>query len=512
MEYVIGIDIGTSATKTLLMSSDGTVAAQASREYPLYQPGNGWAEQDPEDWRRAVLETLKEVTEKSGAAKEEIKGIGFSGQMHGLVMLDEAGKPLRPSIIWCDQRSSAQVEEMLRLMPLDKWMEITANPPIAAWTAAKILWVKENEPELYGKCRHILLPKDYIRYILTGEFATDVSDASGMQLLDVKNRRWSQEVLNTLDIDPALLGRVYESQEVTGTLLPEIARACGLTPDVKVVAGAADNAAAAVGTGVVLDNEAFTTIGTSAIVYTHLDHFTRIPDGGLHVCCCAVPGGYFTMGGPQAAGLSLEWFKDAFCRDMEEEAKQKGTDIYTLINEAAAGIAPGSERLIYMPYLMGERTPHMNPKCRGAFVGLNTIHGKAHMLRAIMEGITYSLADCNNILKELGNTVTSMRVCGGGSKSRVWRQIMADLYECEIRVLKQEEGPAYGAAILAGVGAGVFDNVVDTCQRFISTSRAEMPVYWEVKRYRNYHRLYDRLYEDMKTDFGLLYDLESLEE
>lgn len=508
MQYLIGIDIGTSATKTILMDEEGKVIAQASKEYPLYQPDNGWAEQDPEDWRNAVLSTVKKVVTASGISKDEVKGIGLSGQMHGLVMLDESGLPIRKSIIWCDQRSSAQAEKMLALLPMEKWMELTANPPIAAWTAAKFLWVREQEPELYKKCRHILLPKDYIRYVLTGIFATDVSDASGMQLLDVKNRCWSKEVLEKLDINPEFLGRVYESQEVTGTLLPEIAEELGLTEQVKVVGGAADNAAAAVGTGVVNHNEAFSTIGTSAIVYTHIDHYTRIPEGALHVCCCAVPGCWFTMGGPQAAGLSLEWFKDYYCQDYIEQAKKEQTDIYSFINKRAAEIPPGSERLIYMPYLMGERTPHMNPKCRGAFVGLNIIHTKSHMLRAIMEGITYSLADCNNILKNLGNRVTKMKACGGGSKSPVWRQIMADLYDCELYTLKQEEGPAYGAAILAGVGAGVFEDIQTPCRAFIQTAQVTRPQPEEVKQYKRYHRLYDKLYEDMKESFIELYSID----
>ena len=242
MRYLIGIDIGTSATKTILMDEEGNVAAQAVRDYPLYQPDNGWAEQEPEDWKQAVLETLKQVVEQSGVNRDDIKGIGLSGQMHGLVMLDEAGNPIRRSIIWCDQRSGQQVDEMLKLLPYEKWLEITANPPIAAWTAAKLLWVKRHEPEIYAKCRHILLPKDYIRYVLTGQFATDVSDASGMQMLDVKNRCWSDEVLEVLGVQKEMLGKVYESQEVTGRLLQSVAEKCGLTADVKVVAGSADNA------------------------------------------------------------------------------------------------------------------------------------------------------------------------------------------------------------------------------------------------------------------------------
>ena len=373
MNYLIGVDVGTSATKTVLFDENGTVVASASREYPLYQPENGWAEQKPEDWRDAVLATLKAVAEQSGVPAEEIKGIGISGQMHGLVMLDEEGEVIRPSIIWCDQRTGREVEDMLEIMPRERWIEITANPPLTGWTAAKILWVRKHEPENYQRCRHILLPKDYIRYVLTGDFATEVSDASGMQLLDVPGRCWSEEVLHALDIDESLLGTVYESCQVTGTLLKTVEDQTGLTADVKVVGGAGDNAAAAVGTGIVRDGTAFTTIGTSGVVFAHSSKVSIDPKGRVHTCCCAVPGAWHIMGVTQGAGLSLKWFKDQFCQDYVEEAGTRGKDVYDLINEDAAGIAPGSDRLIYLPYLMGERTPHLDPDCRGVFFGLSAI-------------------------------------------------------------------------------------------------------------------------------------------
>lgn len=341
MRYLIGIDVGTSATKTVLFDEEGRVTASASQEYPLYQPHNGWAEQRPEDWRDAVLSTLKQVVADAGVPADEIKGIGISGQMHGLVMLDEMGEVIRPSIIWCDQRTGREVEDMLHILPRERWIEITANPPLTGWTAAKILWVRKHEPECYERCRHILLPKDYIRYILTGDFATEVSDASGMQLLDVPGRCWSQEVLEKLKIDPALLGRVYESCEVTGTILPEIAAKTGLSEATKVVGGAGDNAAAAVGTGVVKDGTAFTTIGTSGVVFAHSDRVTIDPKGRVHTCCCAVPGAFHVMGVTQAAGLSLKWFKDNFCEDYVEQARGLGVDVYDLINQDIAAVRGG---------------------------------------------------------------------------------------------------------------------------------------------------------------------------
>ena len=504
MNYLIGIDVGTSATKTVLFDEAGTVVASASREYPLYQPKNGWAEQQPQDWRDAVLATVRTVVRQAAVIKENIKGIGISGQMHGLVMLDEAGDVIRPSIIWCDQRTGEEVEDMLRLMPLERWIQITANPPLTGWTAAKILWVRKHEPENYARCRHILLPKDYIRYVLTGVFATEVSDASGMQLLDVPGRCWSPEVLDVLEIDPAFLGRVYESCEVTGTLLPEIAAETGLSVDTKVVGGAGDNAAAAVGTGIVRDGTAFTTIGTSGVVFAHSSKLSIDPKGRVHTCCCAVPGAWHVMGVTQGAGLSLKWFKDQFCQDYVAAAAALGKDPYDLINDDVRTIPPGSDKLLYLPYLMGERTPHLDPDCRGVFFGLSAIHTRKHLLRAVMEGVAYSLCDCNQILKEMGVEVTRMMACGGGGKSPNWRQMLADLYNCPVKTVKQDEGPALGVAILAGVGCGIYPSVEAACDELLSTASSTEPIPEETEIYTRYHQLYQTLYTSLKNDFKTL--------
>ena len=501
MNYLVGIDVGTSATKTVLFDEKGNVVSSVSQEYPLYQPHNGWAEQKPEDWRDAVLKTLKEVVAESGVSGEDVKGIGISGQMHGLVMLDEAGEVIRPSIIWCDQRTGAEVEDMLSIMPRERWIEITANPPLTGWTAAKILWVRKNEPENYKRCRHILLPKDYIRYILTGEFATEVSDASGMQLLDVAGRCWSEEVLEKLDIPREWLGKMYESCQVTGQLLPEIATATGLTTDTKVVGGAGDNAAAAVGTGVVKDGTAFTTIGSSGVVFAHSSQITIDPKGRVHTCCCAVPGAWHVMGVTQGAGLSLKWFKDNFCQDYVAQAEEAGVDVYDLINRDIEKIPVGSDRLVYLPYLMGERTPHLDPDCRGVFFGLSAIHTKAHLLRAVMEGVSYSLADCNDILKEMGVQVDQMMACGGGGKSPIWRQMLSDLYDCQVKTVHQSEGPALGVAILAGVGCGIYESVEKACEQLISVNKCSEPAGENVKKYYEYHQLYKRLYGNLKESY-----------
>lgn len=508
MNYLVGIDVGTSATKTVLFDERGNGIAWASKEYPLYQPRNGWAEQRPEDWRDAVLETLKKVTDESGVPPEDVKSIGLSGQMHGLVMLDGKGAVIRPSIIWCDQRTKREAEDMLSIMPREQWIGITANPPLTGWTAAKILWVRNHEPENYERCRHILLPKDYIRYVLTGVFATEVSDASGMQLMDVPGRRWSGEVLEKLHIPEEWLGKMYESCQVTGYLLPEIARATGLTTNTAVVGGAGDNAAAAVGTGVVKDGRAFTTIGTSGVVFAHSSQVTIDPKGRVHTCCCAVPGAWHVMGVTQAAGLSLKWMKDNFCQDYVVKAREEGRDVYDLINRDVEKIPAGSGRLIYLPYLMGERTPHLDADCRGVFFGLSAIHTRAHVLRAVMEGVAYSLCDCKDVLGEMGIGVDEMMACGGGGKSPVWRQMLSDLYKCRVQTVKQSEGPALGAAILAGVGCGVYESVDTACEALILPETLCEPREREAGVYETYHGLYKRLYGALKDEFKELGGLE----
>ena len=381
------------------------------------------------------------------------------------------------------------------------------NPPLTGWTAAKILWVRKNEPENYNRCRHILLPKDYIRYILTGVFATEVSDASGMQLLDVPGRCWSDEVLKALNIDKNLLGKVHESCEATGTLLPDVAKELGLSEKCIVAGGAGDNAAAAVGTGVVKDGTAFTTIGTSGVVFAHTSKPAIDPKGRIHTCCCAVPGAWHMMGVTQAAGLSLKWFKDQFCQDYVKEAEAKGVDVYDQINQDVASVAPGSDRLLYLPYLMGERTPHLDPDCRGVFFGLSAIHTRKHLLRAVMEGVAYSLCDCNEILQEMGVKVDCMKACGGGGKSPVWRQMLADLYNCSVERVVQDEGPALGVAILAGVACGLYESVEKACDQLITRRDSTEPKAEDVAVYEKYHRLYQKLYTSLKNDYKELAEL-----
>ncbi len=504
MAYLIGVDCGTSGTKTVLFHEDGTPLASVTIEYPMYQPQNGYAEQDPLDWKNAMLQSMRQVIAKSGVSKTEIKGIGISGQMHGLVMLDKDGSVLRRSIIWCDQRTTDEVAEMNRVVGREKLMEITANPALTGWTAAKILWVRNHEPEIYDKCCHILLPKDYLRYVLTGEFATEVSDASGMQLLDVPKRDWSDELLGLLQIDKSLLAKVYESCEVTGTLTAEMADFLGLSPQTIVVGGAGDNAAAAVGTDVVQDGKAFTTIGTSGVVFAHTSAMAMDPKGRVHTCCAAVPNSWHVMGVTQGAGLSLKWFRDNFCDAEKQTAKWMGVDEYYLMDQEAAKVPVGANRLLYLPYLMGERTPHLDPNARGVFFGLSAVHTKRDMLRAVLEGVTYSLRDCVEVFREMGIEVDDMMACGGGGTSPLWRSMLADLYQCPVKTLASKEGPALGVAILASVGAGIYSSVPEACQAIIKPDKTQQPIPENVPLYEAYYQLYREIYPALQNEFGKL--------
>ena len=507
MNYVIGVDIGTSGTKTVLFDEKGSVIASKTIEYPMYQPKNGYAEQDPSDWANAAIQTIKAVVAKSGVKKEDVKGIGLSGQMHGLVMLDKDNEVIRRSIIWCDQRTANEVDEMNRKLGREKLIEITANPALTGWTAAKILWVKNNEPENYERCRHILLPKDYIRFVLTHEYATEVSDASGMQLLNVPKRDWSDEIIDGLGLDRSMLGRVYESCEVTGGLTADIAEAVGLCEGTPVVGGAGDNAAAAVGTGVVEDGKAFTTIGTSGVVFAHTSKISIDKLGRVHTCCAAVPNSWHVMGVTQGAGLSLKWFRDNFCNAEKETSEMMGVDPYYLMDKEAAEVPIGSNRLLYLPYLMGERPPHLDPDARGVFFGLSAMHRKRDLLRAVMEGVSYSLRDCVEVFKQMDINVSDMMACGGGGSSPLWRQMLADLYACPVKTASSKEGPALGVALLAAVGTGLYSSVPEACREVVKTDKIQEPIAENIKPYDDCYRLYTEIYPALKESFKKLAEL-----
>ncbi len=492
--YLIGIDLGTGGTKAMLFDGHGGVAAEAMEEYPLYQPRNGWAEQDADDWIRAGFGAVKAVLEKSGVNPSEIAGVGLSGQMHGLVMLDGEGRVLNRSLIWCDQRTAKECLEITERVGARRLLEITANPALTGFTASKILWVRNNQPEVYKACRRILLPKDYLRYKLTGLFATEVSDASGTQLLDIPRRRWSEEVLGALDIDINLLGRVFESPEITGHISREAAALTGLRAGTPVVGGAGDNAAAAVVTGGVFGGSAFVTIGTSGVLYAHTERLCVDPKGRVHTFCCAVPGAWHVMGVTQAAGLSLKWFRDNF---------YKGQN-YDELDEIAEAVPLGANRLLYLPYLMGERTPHLDADCRGAFIGLSAMHGRADMLRAVMEGVMYSQRDSLEILREMDLPIAEVYNCGGGAKSPFWRQMLSDIFGLPVKTVKCSEGPALGAAVLAAVGAGLYPSVKDGCKAMIADDKIHLPDSERHEQYELYYKLFTELYPRLKDDYKSL--------
>ncbi|MBQ7186252.1 MAG: xylulokinase [Ruminococcus sp.] len=507
MAFVIGVDCGTSGTKTVLFDEAGSVIASKTIEYPMYQPQNGYAEQWPGDWSNAMIDTIKAVMAQSGVSKDDVKGIGISGQMHGLVMLDKDNNVIRPSIIWCDQRTAKEVEWMNENVGEKKLIEITANPALTGWTAAKILWVKNNEPENFAKIAHILLPKDFLRFVLTNEYATEVSDASGMQLLDVPNRKWSDELISAFGLDKSWFGKVYESCEVTGTLTKCMAEELGLNEGTIVVGGAGDNAAAAIGTGVCEDGKAFTTIGTSGVVFAHTSSISIDPKGRVHTCCAAVPGSWHVMGVTQGAGLSLKWFRDNFCGSEKETAKYMGVDEYYLMDKQAETVPVGANRLLYLPYLMGERTPHLDPNARGVFIGLSAMHTKKEMLRAVMEGVSYSLRDCVEVFRDMDINVSDMMACGGGGSSPLWRSMLADLYNCPVKTAASKEGPALGVALLALTGAGVYSSVPEACKAVVKTDKIQQPDAAKVPEYEKYYQLYREIYPALKASFAKLASL-----
>ncbi len=494
MQYLIGIDVGTSGTKSVLFDTEGNLIASSMEEYPLYQPQNGWAEQNPEDWWQAVCRTLTEITKE---ADGEICGVGLSGQMHGLVMLDAKNEVIRPAILWCDGRTSAECREIEERIGRERLIEITANPALEGFTASKIMWVKKHEPEKYARCRHILLPKDYIRFRLTSEYATEVSDASGMQLLDVGKRVWSDEVCEKLEIDMTLLGKMHESAEVTGYITKEAAEETGLPEGTPVAGGAGDNAAAAIGTGVCENGKAFTTIGTSGVVFAHTDTPVIDKGGRVHTFCCAVPGAWHVMGVTQAAGLSLNWFKNTLAESLS----------YKEIDTQSKEIPVGADKLLYLPYLMGERTPVLDANARGVFFGLSAMHTKAHMARAVMEGVSYSLQSCRDVFDEMGIDTSDMTVCGGGAKSSFWRQMLSDVFGVIVKTTESTEGPALGAAILAGCAAGVYKSVPEGCRMAVKGGEETTPDAGRHEEYKKMYAVYRALYPAMRTSFRALSEL-----
>ncbi|MBJ7596754.1 MAG: xylulokinase [Candidatus Nephthysia bennettiae] len=447
---LLGLDAGTTGARAVAVDESGKLLASASAGYELSMPRPGWTEQDPALWWEACRRVLAEVSE---ACAGDFAGLGLTGQMHGSVFLDEAGVPIRPALLWNDQRTAGQCEEITELVGPSRLLEIAGNPALTGFQAPKILWLREEEPEAYTRVRHVLLPKDYLRYRLTGELITDVSDASGTLLLDVRARGWSPELLELLGVPRKWLPEVRESPELAGRLRPEVAAELGLPAGLPVAAGAGDNAAAAVGIGVIGGGLASSSIGTSGVLFVHTDEFTPDPSGRVHAFGHAVPGAYHVMGVTLAAGASLGWWRSIIGQDMS----------YDDLAALAGSAPPGSEGLVFLPHLFGERSPHLDPRARGLFLGLTARHTGAHLTRAVMEGVVFSLRQCLDVVRTLGVPVSEIRATGGGARNPLWLQLQADIYGIAVTRMAVDEGPAYGAALLAGVAAGVFPDLARAC-------------------------------------------------
>lgn len=500
MGFTIGVDIGTSGTKSLLVDPDGNILAEASSNYGLSMPKPLWTEQDPEDWWNAVVKTIRAVVKQSKVNRSDIRCIGLSGQMHGSVFLDKHDKVIRPALLWNDQRTANECDEITRLAGgREQLIRMVANPALTGFTAPKILWLRNNEPKRFEKLKKVLLPKDEIRRRLTGEYATDASDASGMLLLDVRNRCWSTELLSKLQLDIDLLGKVYESSEVTGTLTAAVAEKLGLSTDCKVVGGAGDCAAGAIGNGIVQKGIMTASLGTSGVMFVHSDQPQIDAQGRLHTFCHAVTGKWHMMGVTLSAAGSLQWFVENVCKEL---STRRGTDAYQTVNAEAAAVGAGSEGLFFAPYLAGERTPHADPYARGCFVGLTGKHDRGHMARAVMEGVAMSLRESLEIIKSLGVPIREMRLSGGGAKSALWRQIFADVMDQAACTINAEQGPAFGVALLASVGSGQFSNIEEACKATIEVVSKTQPKKPAVKQYNKQFPIYQSLYERLKGTFA----------
>jgi xylulokinase len=493
--YVLGIDVGTGGTRALIVDEKGRVVSSATADHePFASPQIGWAEQAPKDWWRACGGAVRKALGNASLSGEEIACVGFSGQMHGAVMLDETDEVVRPALIWCDVRTEKQCLDFTEKVGAERLIQLTCNPALPNFTLTKFLWVRENEPKNWRRVRSVMLPKDYVRFRLTGDRAIDMADASGTLLLDVAHRRWSREILQAAEIDESLLPKLYESPEVCGQVSAAGAAATGLKVGTPVVAGAGDQAAGATGMGIVTPGAVSATIGTSGVVFAATDRPALDAKGRLHTFCHAVPGRWHVMGVTQAAGLSLRWFRDRFGAGADD-----GRDPYERLTAEAAKAPVGSDGLLWAPYLMGERTPHLDPNARGALVGLTASHTRGHVVRAILEGVAFSLRDSFTLFAEMKVPVTRVRLGGGGARSPLWRQIQADVYGHEVEIVEAEEGAAYGAAILAGVGAKVWSSVDAACNEVVRVAQRVAPQPAAVKQLNASYAAYRRMYPALKA-------------
>jgi xylulokinase len=490
--YWLGVDVGTGGSRAILLDSGGREAAAVSVAHEdIMMEQALWAEQRPENWAGAAFEAIRGALAAAGITGNQVRGIGLSGQMHGLVILDQHHQVIRPALIWCDQRSQPQVDWINQRLGAAKVLEYTANPVLTGFTLPKLLWVRDHEPRRFESVRHLLLPKDYLRYRLTGELATEGSDASGTAMFDVVHRQWSFEMMDGLGLDRSILPRAYESVDVTGTISESAAASTGLAPGTPVAGGGGDQAASAVGNGVVEPGAVSCTLGTSGVIFAHMEHVAYDPDGRVHTFCHAVRDKWHVMGVTQGAGLSLQWFRNQFAPGMSYDE---------LLAEAAES-RPGARGLYWLPYLMGERTPHLDSAARGAWIGMTAKHTRADLIRALIEGVAYSQKDGLDLVAALGVNVASIRASGGGARSRLWRQILADILGTPVVTMASQEGSALGAAILAMVATGEYSSVLEACRAIVRERDVAEPRAEEAKIYAAGHAVYRSIYPALKPLF-----------
>ncbi|WP_211749722.1 xylulokinase [Paenibacillus sp. Marseille-Q4541] len=483
MSYVIGIDLGTSAVKTVLVNRSGEVLFESSEPYPLYQPKAGYSEQNPEDWVEQTLVSLRKLLGMSNVSPEDVTGLSFSGQMHGLVLLDKEGQVLRPAMLWNDTRTTAQCRRIEETLGADL-LQIAKNRALEGFTLPKILWVQEHEPEILEQASVFLLPKDYVRYRLTGDYAMDYSDAAGTLLLDVASKTWSESIAAAFSLPLTLCPRLVESFEEVGTLLPEIAKASGLNAETKVFAGGADNACGAIGAGILSEGQTMSSIGTSGVVLAYEERRELDFEGKVHFFNHGEKDAFYIMGVTLAAGYSLSWFKDTFAKDLSFDELLSGID----------QIPAGSKGLLFTPYLVGERTPHPDASVRASFIGMDAGHTLPHFGRAVLEGITFSLRESIDIIRESGKTIHEVVSIGGGAKNETWLQMQADIFNARIIKLESEQGPAMGAAMLAAYGCGWFDSLQACAAEFIRPAKTYEPNPETAARYDKLFALYQNVY------------------
>jgi len=493
MSYLLGLDIGTSGVKALLISVEGKIISSKTESYPLATPNSGWAEQSPYDWWEATVKVIKEIISNIPVDSCQIKGISLSGQMHSSVFLDEKMKVIRPAILWSDTRTSKQCKEIYtKAGGLDQLISYVSNPALEGFTAPKVLWLRENEPENYQKLKYILLPKDYIRYRLSNELFTEVSDAAGTLLFDVIKKRWSTGLLEKLEINQNLLPPVLNSFDLAGKITENIAEQTGLTPGTPVVAGGADNACGAVGSGIIEEGRVMVSIGSSGVVLAQTSNPQADQEGRIHLFNHACPDSWYMMGVMLSAGMSYEWLRRGLFNNRLSCSK---------LDQLAEEINPGSEGLIFLPYLYGERTPYNDANARGVYFGVSGKHDQRHFTRSVLEGVTFALKDSLELIKDKGVNIKEIRVIGGGAKSKIWQQILADILGKEINLLNVEEGPAFGAALVAGVGVGVYSSFAEAVNRIIKVKKTVAPKTQNTEKYNHYYQLYKKLYYSLKEDF-----------